>query len=230
MPDTDAKAEAAASGSASAALQVAEAVKRKALRQKPQGRGQVVPDDLAGADALLRLKRRFVMRCRWPTRRAVADRCDQGEDGARDGRGDRAAASPRTRRRTAAEAGRRSKAHRKRRRRPGLPETPHFELLRIPTELGLALGIENVIHAALDPRGQPANRSGCDEPASAGALHRRLTEERRDDMADSDDKHARRQGADKKTLTSRRPSQGARPEHVPRRPLRRWWSKRSATV
>jgi predicted RNA-binding protein YlxR (DUF448 family) len=153
VPDTDARAEGRGVWVTLGARTVAEAQKKKAFARSLKA-PVAVPDDLASltrrrlAERLLgalQMARKAGQLVTGATRVRAA--IEAGEvvalltatDAAADGR-DKLLGALRSAERTAREAGLEG------------PETPHFELLD-SAQLGLALGIENVIHAALTKGG-----------------------------------------------------------------------------
>jgi predicted RNA-binding protein YlxR (DUF448 family) len=153
VPDTDARAEGRGVWVTLGALKVAEAQKKKAFARSLKA-PVAVPDDLAGLTRR-RLAERLVGALQMAKKAGqlvtgatrVRAAIDAGEvvalltatDAAPDGR-DKLLGALRSAERTAREAG------------LDEPVTPHFELLD-SAQLGLALGIENVIHAALTKGG-----------------------------------------------------------------------------
>jgi hypothetical protein len=153
VPDTDARAEGRGVWITLGAKQVAEAQKKKAFAKSLKAEVKV-PDDLSGLTRR-RLEERFVAALSLARKAGqlltgaskVKSAIEAGEvlalvtatDGAEDGK-KKLAGSLKGYTMAAAEAG----------LNPG--STPHFELLD-SAQMGLALGIENVIHAALTKGG-----------------------------------------------------------------------------
>lgn len=149
VPDTDARAEGRGVWISLGAAHVAEAVKKKAFARSLKSEVRV-PDDLSGLTRR-RLEERFVSALSLARKAGqlvtgaskVKSAIEAGEvlalltatDAAEDGR-KKLAGSLKGYTKAAEELG----------FNPG--ETPHFELLD-SSQMGLALGIENVIHAAL---------------------------------------------------------------------------------
>ncbi len=149
VPDTDARAEGRGVWISLGAAHVAEAQKKKAFARSLKAEVKV-PDDLSGLTRR-RLEERFVSALSLARKAGqlltgaskVKSAIESGEvlalltatDGAEDGK-KKLAGSLKGYTKAAEEAG----------FNPG--ETPHFELLD-SSQMGLALGIENVIHAAL---------------------------------------------------------------------------------
>lgn len=149
VPDTDARAEGRGVWISLGAAHVAEAVKKKAFARSLKSEVKV-PDDLSGLTRR-RLEERFVSALSLARKAGqlvtgaskVKSAIEAGEvlalltatDAAEDGR-KKLAGSLKGYTKAAEELG----------FNPG--ETPHFELLD-SSQMGLALGIENVIHAAL---------------------------------------------------------------------------------
>jgi predicted RNA-binding protein YlxR (DUF448 family) len=153
VPDTDARAEGRGVWITLGAAKVAEAQRKKAFARSLKANVRV-PDDLAVltrqrlAERLLgalQMARKAGQLVTGATRVRAA--IDSGEtvalltasDAAEDGR-QKLLGALRSHERTMREAGQ------------DMPETPHFELLD-SGQLGLALGVENVIHAALTKGG-----------------------------------------------------------------------------
>jgi predicted RNA-binding protein YlxR (DUF448 family) len=149
VPDTDAKAEGRGVWVSLGEKLVAEAVKKKAFARSLKT-AVTVPDDLAGL-ARVRLEQRFIAALQMAKKAGqlltgmtkVKAAIESGEaialltatDAAEDGRG-KLLATVRGAGKAAEEQG------------ISVPEVPHFELLE-SRRLGLALGLESVIHAAL---------------------------------------------------------------------------------
>ncbi|KFL27903.1 hypothetical protein JP74_05855 [Devosia sp. 17-2-E-8] len=149
VPDTDAKAEGRGVWITLSQAAVAEAVRKKAFTKSLKAQ-VIVPDDLAQL-ARTRLEQRLLGALGLARKAGqlltgaakVRGAIDKGDiaalltatDAAEDGRA-KLLGALRARERQAREAG------------FEVPEVPHFELLD-SEQLGLALGLENVIHAAL---------------------------------------------------------------------------------
>lgn len=149
VPDTDAKAEGRGVWISLGEKQVAEAVRKKAFERSLKQQ-LTVPEDLAGL-ARRRLTERFVASLQMARKAGklvtgayqVREAIEKGEavalitatDAAEDGRA-KMLSSVRGRRKAAEEAG------------LPAPAVPHLELLD-SSQLGLAFGLESVIHAAL---------------------------------------------------------------------------------
>lgn len=151
VPDTDARAEGRGVWISLGNAYITEAVRRKAFERSLKARVRL-PDDLPGLTRR-RLTERYVSALQMARKAGqlvtgagkVRDAIDSGEvaalitatDAADDGR-QKLLGALRSRERMAREAG------------MDRPEAPHLELLD-SAQLGLALGLENVIHAALVP-------------------------------------------------------------------------------
>lgn len=149
VPDTDAKAEGRGVWISLGEKQVAEAVRKKAFERSLKQQ-LTVPEDLAGL-ARRRLTERFVASLQMARKAGklvtgayqVREAIEKGDavalitatDAAEDGRA-KMLSSVRGRRKAAEEAG------------LPAPAVPHLELLD-SSQLGLAFGLESVIHAAL---------------------------------------------------------------------------------
>lgn len=149
VPDTDAKAEGRGVWITLGAARVAEAVRKKAFERSLKEKVRL-PDDLPGLTGR-RLTERYVSALQMAKKAGqlltgsarVKEAIEKGEvialisatDAAADGR-QKLLGSLKGYRKAAEEAG------------LAAPEVPHLELLD-SAQLGLALGIENVIHAAL---------------------------------------------------------------------------------